>query len=110
MTQREFLQNVIAANVNEEMTAYATEAIAKLDKRKETPSKTAIEFEKLTMDIYDQLDKNTTYTAMTVGEQFNISTQKATAVLKALVERYNKMKVENIKGEKSRSVKGYTCI
>lgn len=35
MTQREFYEAVIAANVNEELTAFATEGISKLDKTNE---------------------------------------------------------------------------
>lgn len=35
MTQREFYEAVIAANVNEELTAFATDGIAKLDKTNE---------------------------------------------------------------------------
>ena len=35
MTQREFYEAVIAVNVNEELTAFATDGIAKLDKTNE---------------------------------------------------------------------------
>lgn len=39
MTQREFFNAVINAKVSDELTEFATAAIAKLDKRNATPSK-----------------------------------------------------------------------
>lgn len=109
MTNREFYQAVINANMNAELTEFATAAIAKLDKRKETPSKASREFAGLVNRIGEQLNRDTVYTATMVGEQFEISTQKASAVLKALTKN-DKMTVADVKKEKGRSVKGYTLI
>lgn len=43
MTQREFYEAVIAANVNEEITEFATKSIETLDKRNETRREKAAE-------------------------------------------------------------------
>ena len=46
MTNREFFNAIVSANVSDELTAFAQEAIAKLDKRNEArsskPSKVAL--------------------------------------------------------------------
>lgn len=43
MTQREFYEAIIAANVNEEITEFATKSIETLDKRNETRREKAAE-------------------------------------------------------------------
>ena len=71
MTQRDFYNAVINANINEEMSSFASEAIAKLDernaKRASKPSKTQIANEPIIKAI---------------AELCEISTQKASALVK----------------------------
>ena len=88
MTVREFYNAVINANLSDEMTEYATAAIAKMDaaneKRKNTPSKKSIENAPLVEEITKLLGSEA-QTATEIGEKVGISTQKASALLRKLV-------------------------
>ena len=124
MTAREFYQNVINANISDEMTEKATELIEALDtknaKRKETGTKqqkanteikeiilTALknnEIETLENENGNFITSKTTTNFMkTTDEEF--STQRASALLGQL-EKEGKLVSEQIKS-KSGKVKGY---
>lgn len=91
MTNREFYQSIVSADISEELTAFATEAIAKLDKRNEVrsskPSKKAIENAPLKEAIMAFASgQETVFTAKAVAEALSITTQKASSLLRQLVE------------------------
>ena len=85
MTQRDFYNAVINANINEEMSSFATEAIAKLDernaKRASKPSKTQIANEPIIKAISEILTSEPML-ASKIAELCEISTQKASALVK----------------------------
>ena len=91
MTQREFFEKVIAANVDEEMTAYAENAIRKLDdrnaKRKSTPTKSQKANEEFKTQIAEFLTGKEEYTLCSeIAEHFEVNTQKASGVLGLMVK------------------------
>ena len=85
MTQRDFYNAVINANINEEMSSFASEAIAKLDernaKRASKPSKTQIANEPIVKAISEVLTSEPMLASM-IAELCEISTQKASALVK----------------------------
>ncbi len=89
MTKREFYDAVIAANVSDELTTYAQESIAKMEaaneKRKNTPSKKAVENAPLVDQIVNEILGNEAVTAADVAAQLGVSTQKASALCRAAV-------------------------
>jgi Fic family protein len=89
MTNREFYTAIAnAENIPAELVEFATNAIAKIDetneKRKNKPSKTALEnapiLEALTVALTSEPQ-----TAAVLGAAVGISTQKASALLRQLV-------------------------
>lgn len=111
MTSREFLSAVVSANINDEMTSYATDAIAKLDarnaKRSSKPSKTAVANEPIKAMIADFLSANGTHSASEIGVGTEISTAKASALLRQMVAD-GKVTVETVKVPKKGEVRVYT--
>ena len=87
MTNREFFEKVIATVSDEELVAKATEELAKLDarnaKRKNTPSKKSVENEPI-KDAIKAVLSDTPLTASEIAEKVEISTQKASALLKQI--------------------------
>ena len=110
MTQREFFANVIGAAISEEMTAYATAAIEKLDasnarKAEKNAEKRAAEaplYEALTAALTDEPQ-----TASELAMVIEVSTQKCSAMMRKLVEQGVAVKTD-VKVEKGRTAKGYT--
>ena len=91
MTQREFFEKVIEANVNEELTTYANGAIRKLDernaKRKSTPTKSQKANEEFKTQITEFLTGREDYTLCSeIAEHFEVNTQKASGVLGLMVK------------------------
>ena len=90
MTNREFL-TAIASNtaMPAELVEYATERLAKMDAaneaRKNKPSKKAAENAPLMEQIATEILGTEAVTAGQVGEALGVSTQKASALLRALV-------------------------
>ena len=112
MTNREFLNAVINAEISDELTAQAQDMLAKLDarnaKRAATPSKTAVANEPIKTKIVELLsDATEMMTASQVGESLEISTQKASALLRQLAEAGTVIS-EEIKVPKKGKQKGYT--
>ena len=85
MTQRDFYNAVIATVDNDELKAFATDAIAKLDernaKRASKPSKTQIANEPIIKAITEVLTSEPIL-ASKIAELCEISTQKASALVK----------------------------
>ena len=85
MTQRDFYNAVIATVDNDELKAFATDAIAKLDernaKRASKPSKTQIANEPIIKAIASVLTDEPML-ASKIAELCEISTQKASALVK----------------------------
>lgn len=85
MTNREMFEAIVNGNVTDEVVAKAHEEIEKLDarnaKRKNTPSKKAIENAPIIEAIKGVLGEEP-LTASEIAEKVEISTQKASALLK----------------------------
>lgn len=88
MTNREFLTAVISADLSEEMTKHAADLLTKMDernaKRNSTPSKTAIANEPIKAAIAEVLTDEP-QTATDIAAKVEVSTQKASALLRQLV-------------------------
>lgn len=113
MTQREFFEKVIAANVDEEMTAYAEGAIRKLDdrnaKRKSTPTKSQKANEGFKAQITEFLTGKEEYTLCSeIAEHFEVNTQKASGVLGLMVKDHV-VEVADVK-VKGGKRKGYRLV
>ena len=113
MTQRNFYENVIAANLSDEMTEFAQSMIDKLDKKNETrrttKSKSQIANDGIKTEILNSMKADTVYTAGIVATDFEISTQKASALLKQLAETGILEVLDKYKTDKGK-VKGYKLI
>lgn len=111
MTNREFYNAVIEANVNEDITAYAQAALDKMDaaneKRRNTPSKTAIENQPLVDKIVSEILTSEAKTASDVAGELGVSVQKASALLRQIVANGNAT-VSDVKVPKKGTVKAYT--
>ncbi len=87
MTQREFYNAVITSAISDELTAFATEAIAKLDarnaKRASTPSKTQRENAPLIEKVATLLTSEPKL-ASELAKEMGLSTQKITPLVKAV--------------------------
>lgn len=113
MTNKEFYTNVINANLTEEMTAFAEAAIAKMEasaeKKRNTPSKAALENAELAKALAEVMEIDKTYTAAELAELGELANaSKATAVAKVLVAD-GKAISEDVKGPKGKC-KGYTLV
>jgi hypothetical protein len=111
MTQREFLTKVKAIVEDVELIAKADELIAGLDKKNATrsakPSKTQIENEPIKASILDFLVGGKVQTAPEIAVAVGVSTQKASALAKQLVES-GKLVQSEIKVPKKGKMKAYS--
>lgn len=109
MTQREFL-TAIASNetLNVELVDFAKALLVKADeknaKRREAPNKTQLANEPIKAKILELL-VNKSMVASDIATELEISTQKASALCRQLVES-GKASVKEVKG-KSGKVKAY---
>lgn len=114
MTKREFLEKVITLEgVSEEMVAFAENEIEQIDasnkKAAERRAAKRAEDQPLIDQIMDMVKQGEEpITASEAGEVLEVSTQKASALLRRLVSD-NVLVVEDIK-KGSRAVKGYTLV
>ena len=116
MTKREFLNEVIAvidgtSEVNVlELKEFAKAEIVKLDERNANrsskPTKTQIENEPIKEKILEILSTGERMVASAIAERLEISTQKASALCRQLVES-KKLKVEDVKIPKKGKQKAY---
>lgn len=112
MTTREFYENIINSNTNEEMVVKAKELLASLDKkngkRAETEkAKRELENAPIIKAIQDfATEKGSFVIASEIAEKCGISTSKASAMAKKLVES-GFFKVEDTKIKGKGTVKAY---
>lgn len=111
MTQREFFNAVINANISADITAFAQERVAHLDtvnsNRKAKGTVTQRENEGIKANILAIVKPNVTYTASEIGVMAGISTAKASALCRQFVQAGTFTESEvKIKGKGK--VKGYT--
>lgn len=116
MTNREFLTAVANSSLSDELTTYAAEQIAKLDmrnaarkeKQSSKPSKTAIENEPIKASIMEFLStQSEPMIAADIAENVNITTAKASSLLRQLVNDGKVVKSE-VKIPKKGKVNGYS--
>ena len=110
MTNREFLNAVIALSASEEITEHAKAMIASLDKRNAArtskPSKTQLENAPIKQAILDVItEMNAEVSASELHERLNISVQKASSLCRQLVEE-GKLS----KGERKKKGKGLVKV
>ena len=118
MTKREFLTAIVElgteGTISSELGDFAEEEIAKLDaalaKRKEKVSAKAAENAPLMDKIYeDILKEDEVVTATVVGELMEVSTQKASALLRKMVDD-GRATAEDVKIPKKGTQKGYKKV
>ena len=118
MTKREFLTAIVElgteGTISSELGDFAEEEIEKLDaalaKRKEKVSAKAAENAPLMDKIYeDILKEDEVVTATVVGELMEVSTQKASALLRKLVDE-KRATAEDVKIPKKGTQKGYKKV
>jgi predicted HTH transcriptional regulator len=111
MTNREFFKAIIGSEVNEELKAFAQEQIDKLDnkneKRKNTQTKTQKENEGIKTQIVNLIEENGSMVASVIATELEISTQKASALCKQLVEE-KELVVADIKVKNKGTLKQYS--
>jgi hypothetical protein len=111
MTAREFFNAVIGGKVSDKELDYAREALAKLDakndKRKNTKSKEQIANDGIMNSIVEYIKTNGSQVASALGLALDISTQKASALCKILVEG-GELTVADKKVKGKGSVKEYS--
>lgn len=110
MTKREFYVAITNGEMNEEIMEQASHYLEKLDaeleKRRNTRTKKQEENELLKNDIVEKLTAEP-QTATVIGELFEISTQKASALLRQLVDDGRAIK-EDVKISGKGTQKAYT--
>ena len=119
MTKREFLNEVIAVidGTSEvdvlELKEFAKAEIVKLDERNANrsakPTKAQIENKSIKEKILEVLSTEERMVASAIAEKVEISTQKASALCRQLVES-NKLKVEEVKIPKKGKQKAYSIL
>lgn len=119
MTKREFLNEVIAVidGTSEvdvlELKEFAKAEIVKLDERNASrsskPTKAQIENEPIKEKILEVLSTGERMVASAIAERIEISTQKASALCRQLVES-QKLKVEEVKIPKKGKQKAYSIL
>lgn len=111
MTNREFLTAIANGTMNDEIMDYAKAHIEKLDaaneKRRNTPSKKAVENQPLVDQIVNEILNDEAQTASDVAAILGVSTQKASALLRAAVAAGNAVSTE-VKIPKKGVQKAYT--
>ena len=112
MTEREFLTKVLAIEgIADDVASYATEGIAKLDarndKRKNTQTKAQKENADTMVAIVNTITANGKMVASEIASALNISTQKASALCKLLVDG-GKLTVADVKVKNKGTVKQYS--
>lgn len=113
MTNREFFNAIIKANVNDELTKHATAELEKLDKRNaqrsSKPSKTQLANEPIKAHLLEILAVKP-MTASEIHEaDADLSTQKISSLCRQLVEA-GKLAVEEVKIPKKGKQKQYSLV
>lgn len=111
MTKREFYTAIMNGEIDEQVKLFASEELEKMDaaneKRRNTLSKKAQENQPLLRLITDEILGDEPKTATDVAAVLEVSVQKASGLLRRLVEDGKAVKVDvKIKGKGTQ--KGYT--
>ena len=97
MTKRDFYNAIVNATINDEIKAFAADQIAKMDatnaKRVTKLSKKQLENEGVKAEMLTHLTADAK-TATVIGEEMEISTQKASALLRQLVNEGKASSIE----------------
>lgn len=111
MTNRDFFNAIINANINDELTSFAQEAIEKLDarnaKRSSKPSKTALANIPVKEAIVNFLEGKENVTAADIAVGVEVSVQKASSLLRQMVAD-GQLTASEIKVPKKGKCKAYT--
>ena len=111
MTQREFFTAIVNSEVSDELKAFATEAIEKLDarnaKRASKPSKKSLENEPIKEAIRNFLASGESHLASEIASSLEISTNKASALCRQMVAD-DILKVEDVKVKGKGTQKSYS--
>lgn len=111
MTNRDFFNAIINANINDELTSFAQEAIEKLDarnaKRSSKPSKIALANVPVKEAIVNFLEGKENVTAADVAVGVEVSVQKASSLLRQMVAD-GQLTASEIKVPKKGKCKAYT--
>ena len=112
MTNREFLTNIANGTITDAEKAFAEERLAKIDAtneaRKNKPSKKAVENAPLLDQIVNEVLSAEAVTAATVAETLGVSVQKASHLLRALVDD-GRAVVTDVKVPKKGTQKAYSA-
>jgi predicted HTH transcriptional regulator len=113
MTKREFYTAIMNGEIDEQVKLFASEELEKMDaaneKRRNTLSKKAQENLPLLQQITDEILTEEPKTATDVAAVLEVSVQKASGLLRRLVEEGKATKVDvKIKGKGTQ--KGYSKI
>ena len=113
MTKREFYTAIMKGEIDEQVKLFATEELEKMDavneKRRNTLSKKAQENQPLLQQITDEILTEEPKTATDVAAILEVYVQKASGLLRRLVEDGKAVKVDvKIKGKGTQ--KGYTKV
>lgn len=110
MTTREFLNSVLAADINDDLNAFAKAEIEKLDARNDKRRNTLSKEQKANEEVKEQIlayllnAKNAV--ASEIANALGISTQKVSALCRQMVES-GSIAVTDIKVKGKGSVKSY---
>jgi len=110
MTNREFLNLVINANVSDAVTAYAQAEIAKLDAKNDKRRNTLTKEQQANAELQEgilEILADGSAVASEIATKLGVSTQKASALLQLLVKS-GKVTVADLKIKGKGSVKSYT--
>ena len=112
MTKREFFEAVIASVENDDLVLFAEKEIEKMNernaKRKNTPSKTAIANVPIKAHITEFLEGNEgSHIASEIADAVGISTQKASALCRQMVQN-DVLTVEEVNIKCKGKVKAYS--
>ena len=111
MTMKEFMTAVIAANLSDDMTAFAKDAITKIDnkntKRRTTMTAAQKENAALLETIISGMTAGQTVISAEIAKKMGITSQKATALLQNGVKS-GALTVTDVKVKGKGKVKGYT--
>lgn len=113
MTQREFFTAIVNGTINADIQAYAADAIVKLDKRNATraskPTKSQQANVPLLAEIRNFLTGKKNVLAAEVAAHLDVTPQKATGLLKLLVDGGEATAAE-VKVPKQGKRKAYTLV
>lgn len=111
MTNRESYEAVVNGTITPDVIEHFKAALAKMDaaneKRRNTPSKKAVENAPLVEQIVNEILTNEPKTASDVAAELGVTPQKASALLRQVVAE-GKATVTDVKVPKRGTQRGYT--